>query len=120
MLLLRVHLRQLQGSHDGSEAEHVSHGALELSCDLDDFVKQACSLLIGPRAAQHVHGQHDRHGLKPAGARRRRFTLKFSSGSRSDLCIRLIKKIKNKAGFRIKYSEKPNPVLGPRGGQGLV
>lgn len=64
---MRVYLRQLQGSHDSSEAKHIAHCALELSSDLDDFMKQAGSFFGRPRAAQHVHSQHDRHGLKPAG-----------------------------------------------------
>ena len=63
-----VYLRQLQGPHYSGEAEHVSHGALELGGDLDDFMEQTGPLLGRPGAAQHIHGQHDRHGLKPAGA----------------------------------------------------
>lgn len=65
----RVYLRQLQGSHDSSEAEHVAHGALELGGDLDDFVQQGGPLLCCPGAAQHVHGQHGGHGLEPAGGK---------------------------------------------------
>lgn len=67
---MHVYLRQLQGSHDSSEAEHVAHGALELSGDLDDFMQQAGPLLGRPRAAQHIHSQHGRHGLEPKGGRR--------------------------------------------------
>lgn len=65
--VMNVYLRQLQGSHDSSEAEHVAHGALELGSDLDDFVQQTGPLLGRPSAAQHVHGQHGGHGLEPAG-----------------------------------------------------
>lgn len=65
----RVYLRQLQRSHDSSEAEHVAHGALELGGDLDDFVQQGGPLLRRPGAAQHVHGQHGGHGLEPAGGK---------------------------------------------------
>lgn len=65
----RAYLRQLQGSHDSSEAKHVAHGALELGGDLDDFVQQGGPLLRRPGAAQHVHGQHGGHGLEPAGGK---------------------------------------------------
>lgn len=62
------HLRQLQGSHDSSEAEQVAHGGLQLSGDLDDFMKQSGPSFSRPRAAKQVHCKHDGHGLKPAGA----------------------------------------------------
>lgn len=61
------HLRQLQRPHDGSEAKHVAHGALELGGDLDDLVQQRGPLLGRAGAAQHVHGQHGGHGLEPGG-----------------------------------------------------
>lgn len=67
---MHVYLRQLQGPHDSSETEHVAHGALELGGDLDDFVQQTGPLLGRPGAAQHIHSQHGRHGLEPAGGRR--------------------------------------------------
>lgn len=48
---MHVYLRQLQGPHYSSEAEHVAHGALELGGDLDDFVQQTGPLLGRPGAA---------------------------------------------------------------------
>lgn len=64
------HLRQLQRSHDGSEAEQVAQGGLQFRGDLDDFMKQSSPLLSRTRAAQQVDRKHSGHGLKPAGTQK--------------------------------------------------
>lgn len=60
-------LRELQRSHDGGESEHISHGALELGCQLDGLIEQNSSFLRTARAAQQVHRHHYGHGVEPAG-----------------------------------------------------
>lgn len=64
------YLGHIQGAHDCSEAEHVSHGPPKLGRQLDGLVQKSCPLLSGARAAQDVHGQHDGHGVEPVGAAR--------------------------------------------------
>lgn len=59
------HLRQLQGSHDRSESEHVAHVALEFSSQLDGFMQEGGSLLCAARTTQQIHRHHYRHGVKP-------------------------------------------------------
>lgn len=62
------YLGHIQGTHDRSKAEHVAHGPSKLGCQLDGLVQERCPLLSRARAAQDVHGQHDRHGVEPVRA----------------------------------------------------
>lgn len=61
-----MYLCHFQGAHYSCKTEHVPHGALQLSSQLDGFVEQGCPLLRAACAAQNVHSDHDGHGVKPA------------------------------------------------------
>lgn len=62
------YLGHIQGTHDRSKAEHVAHGPGEARLPAGWSCAGALPAPQQSRAAQDVHGQHDRHGVEPVRA----------------------------------------------------